>query len=168
MALLSRSMLIRFALILALMTVLVPRAFAQESSTDNEPRKDAYTVLVERAVNRLVDEDADGFKALLSRNLIAVTNRELGRGKIDFIIRERYIPFFSDFERLDTSANTTTTRDAHGSQGMAFFSSFTNTRGIQKPFVVYVLDEDGKLVVGNLLINKSMSDVVVPDPAQAR
>lgn len=141
-------------------------AAAQRGRDDLEPRTDAYTLIVERAVDTLARGDAEGFKKLLSRNLIAETERELGRGKVDFIINERFIPFFSDLESLDSAAPTTSTRDAHGSKGIAVFRTFVNKEGLQKPFVIYVLDEDGKLVIGNLLLNKSMSDVLVPRSGQ--
>jgi hypothetical protein len=75
------------------------------------------------------------------------------------MIRQQFISFFSDFHHLSANVVTTKTTDADKHQGLAVFRSFLNDAGEERPFVVYVLEEDGKLVVGNILINKTLREV---------
>jgi hypothetical protein len=130
---------------------------------DYQARPDRYSVLVEQAVDALVKADADRFRELLSPSLVKRTEASLGEGAIDTIIKERFIPFFSDFSALNDAVETLPTSDADGHKGLALFRSFRTSEGEQRPFAMYLLNEDGRLVVGNLLLNKLLYDVVSPD-----
>jgi hypothetical protein len=121
--------------------------------------------LVEEAVDALAKRDGDRFRKLLSPSLIKRTEAAMGKGAIDTIIEERFIPFFSDFVALNDSVETIPTSDADGHKGLALFYSFRTEDGDQRPFAIYLLNEDDKLVVGNLLLNKLLYDVVGADRA---
>ena len=43
--------------------------------------------------------------------------------------------------------------------GFAFFRSFTTKGGQERPFALYILEEDGRLVVGNLVVGRRFQDV---------
>jgi hypothetical protein len=137
---------------------------------DYRARPDRYSVLVEDAVGALVKGDADRFRELLSPSLVKRTEATMGKGAIDTIIKERFVPFFADFAALNDAVETLPTRDADGHEGLALFRSFRTEDGEQRPFAIYLLNEDGELVVGNLLLNKLLYDVVrgerTPVPAQ--
>jgi hypothetical protein len=44
-------------------------------------------------------------------------------------------------------------------KGIGFARSFTAQDGTDRFFVIFVLKEDGKLTIGNLLLNKTFADV---------
>lgn len=134
---------------------------------DYRARPDRYSVLVEQAVDALVKGDAARFRAMLSRSLVKRTEAAMGKGAIDTIIEQRFIPFFADFAALEDAVETLPTSDADGHAGLALFRSFRTESGAQRPFAIYLLNEDGKLVVGNLLLNKLLYDVVNADRTAA-
>ncbi len=127
---------------------------------DYRARPDKYSVLVEDAVGALVKGDADSFRELLSPSLVKRTEATMGKGAIDTIIKERFVPFFDDFTAFTDAVETLPTRDTDGHEGLALFRSFRTEDGEQRPFAIYLLNEDGRLVVGNLLLNKLLYDVV--------
>lgn len=127
---------------------------------DYRARPDKYSVLVEDAVAALVKGDAGRFRELLSPSLVKRTEATMGKGAIDTIIKERFVPFFSDFAAFTDAVETLPTQDADGHKGLALFRSFRTQDGEQRPFAIYLLNEDGELVVGNLLLNKLLYDVV--------
>jgi hypothetical protein len=121
--------------------------------------EDAYSLLVEKLIAALRDGDEDVIRSMLSSTMLTRTERELGTDAIHRIISERFIPYFSDFASLDSTVNSVRTKDAEGHEGLAFFRSFTNTAGEEKPFVVYVINEGSKVVIGNLVLNKTMNSM---------
>jgi hypothetical protein len=114
-------------------------------------RSDEYSRLFDKAISALVDGDGPSFRALLSSNTVLSESR--GPGAVDVIIRDRFIPFFSDFVVLTDSITTLPTYDSVGNTGMAIARSFKTTGGESKSFVIYIVSEKGRMVVGNLLPN---------------
>jgi len=123
-------------------------------------RSDPYGEVVRQSIEALVKGDAAAFRKLLSPSLIKRTEAQLGTGSIDTIIKVKFIPFFKGYVSLNESGETLPTKDALGHKGLALFYSFLNTDDEQRPFAIYVLYEDGKWVVGNLLLNTLRIDVV--------
>jgi hypothetical protein len=80
---------------------------------------------------------------------------------VDVIIRDRFIPFFSDFDKLTDSIATRPTFNARGETGIALARSFLTKSGEQRNFVMYLIREgkDQKVVVGNLLLNATEKDL---------
>lgn len=114
-------------------------------------RSDEYSRLFDKAISALVDGDAAKFRALLSST--TVTQETRGPGAIDAIIRDRFIPFFAEFVELTDSITTIPTYDSAGNTGMAIARSFKTSNGERKSFVIYIISEKERMVVGNLLLN---------------
>ena len=131
---------------------------AESKRSSTQFSSDDYENLVEDAVRKLVRKDSEGFKKLLSPTMLGRSEKQLGSKAIEKIINERFIPFFSDFNHLEPNGTITKTKDVEGHEGSALYRYFLNEQKTERPFVFYILEEDGKLVVGNLLINKTMRD----------
>jgi hypothetical protein len=123
-------------------------------------RSDQYSRTFNKAISALVNDDAATFRALLSASTVLSESR--GPGAIDVIIRDRFIPFFSDFSSLTQSITTLPTYSAAGESGIAFARSFKTTEGQIKYFVIYLITEgkDKRVVVGNLLLNATEKDLL--------
>lgn len=142
--------------------------FVDDKSKDIGARADEYSAIVDTAIKALVSGDGAKFRALLSPGTIRREQR--GPAAIDTIINDRYIPFFKGFKRFSSTVNTLATRDIDGHKGLALCRSFyvdapvekdgNGTKEEERFFVIYVLDEDGTLTIGNLLLNTKMSDLV--------
>jgi hypothetical protein len=143
--------------------IVAAQTAAPKGAGEYRSRSDEYSVLVRQAVDALVKDDAASFRKLLSPSLIKRTESAMGTGAIQTIIEQRFIPFFSDFYELNESVETIPTSDREGHKGLALFRSFRTEDGEDRPFAIYVLHEDGALVIGNLLLNKLLYDVVNGD-----
>jgi hypothetical protein len=124
---------------------------------------DDYQELVEKAVRLLAQGQSEEFRALLSPSMLRRSEKQLGETVIETIIKERYVPFFKTFHHFNPTVASMKTSDADGHRGVAVFRTFVDQVDQERPFVVYVLEEEGELVVGNLLINKTMRDVSLAD-----
>ncbi len=122
-------------------------------------RSDEYSRVFEKAISSLVKADAGTFRSLLSSTTLL--NETRGPGAIDAVIQTRFIPFFSDFAELTDSITTVPTYDAAGSTGLALARSFTTTGGERKSFVIYLVNEKKRVVVGNLVPNATAVDLKV-------
>lgn len=122
-------------------------------------RSDEYSRVFDKAVRALVKRDAATFRALLSS--VTVLSESRGPGAVDAIIRDRFIPFFSDFDRLTDSSATRPSFNARGETGIALARSFVTKSGEERNFVMYLIREgnDQKVVVGNLLLNATEKDL---------
>ena len=117
-----------------------------------------YGAVADRAVEALIKGDAKAFKAMLSPGTIRMEQR--GPGAIDMIISERFIPFFQGYDRPHlTNQPFPTYRRIDNVTGVGFARSFYLKDGSQRFYVIFVLNEDGSLTIGNLLLDKKLSDV---------
>ena len=114
-------------------------------------RSDEYSRVFDRAISALVKADAAAFRALLSSATVLSETR--GPGAIDVVIQDKFIPFFSDFDELSEAIATMPTFDSRGNSGIAIARSFITKGGAKKSFVIYIVAEKEKPVVGNLLLN---------------
>ena len=126
-----------------------------EADVARAARSEAYNGLVSAAVSALVAGDADAFKGLLSPNSVAVLDEET----IDGVVQSQLIPSFSDFAESGRSTYITNTQDQFGSEGFAFYTSIRTARREERPFVIYMVEENGRLVVANLLVNTTFEDM---------
>ncbi|MEN9846517.1 MAG: hypothetical protein RIS36_1664 [Pseudomonadota bacterium] len=125
----------------------VPVAMAQE-----------YGAFADKAVAALVKGNGDAFRAMLSPGTIKMEQR--GKGAIDMIIYERFIPFFEGFVKphlVDQPFPTYRRIDAV--KGVGFARSFYVSDGSERFYVIFIVHEDDKLTVGNLLLDKKLADV---------
>jgi hypothetical protein len=120
---------------------------------------DDYQEFVWTAVRTLAKGDEIGLRKLLSPSMMSRSESELGKAKVDLMIRQQFLGFFEDFHHLSANVHSTKTYDAAKRPGLAIFRSFLNEAGEEKPFVMYVIEENDSLVVGNILINKTLRDV---------
>jgi hypothetical protein len=118
-------------------------------------RSDEYSRVFDSAISALVDKKSMRFRRLLTTATVSSETR--GPGAIDLIIRDRFIPFFDDFESLTDKIATAPTFDPAGHTGLAFARSFKTTSGATKSFVIYLVEENKTVKVGNLLLNATKS-----------
>jgi len=123
-----------------------------------DARSDEYSRVFERALNCLIKKDSGCFRSLLSPFTVSQETR--GPGAIDMIIEDRFVPYFSDFSKLTDRVGTVPSYDGVGSSGLAICRSFVTTDGREKFFVLYVNLEQGKYVVGNLLLDTTLEQVL--------
>lgn len=117
-----------------------------------------YGAVADRAVEALVRGDAKAFKAMLSPGTIRMEQR--GPAAIDLIIDERFIPFFQGYVKPHlVDQPFPTYRRIDNAQGVGFARSFFVKDGSERFYVIFVLKENGSLTIGNLLLDKKLSDV---------
>jgi len=121
-------------------------------------RSDEYSRVFDRAVTCLIQKDSGCFRGLLSQFTVSQETR--GPGAVDLIIQDRYIPYFSDFERLSDRVATVPSFDGAGNTGFAICRSFLTADKREKFFVVYVVKERENYRVGNLLLDTKMEQIV--------
>lgn len=114
-----------------------------------------YSNLVGAAVTALASGDVEGFKSLMSPNFLAA----LDDATVNNVIQSQMVPFFAEFDRPGSSTFITDNTDQFGSTGFAFYTSIITTNGEERPFVIYMVEEGGRLVVANLLVNTTFEDM---------
>jgi hypothetical protein len=82
----------------------------------------------------------------------------LGKDKVVTVFQEQMLPFFVASTGVDSSSTITMTTDGFGSKGFAFYLNLTSTEG-NKPFIIYIVNENNQLVVANLVLNKTYADM---------
>ena len=115
----------------------------------------AYMGMIGPAVSALQSGDGAAFKGMMSKKFLAA----LGEETVDAVLQHNLVPFFADFSAPGSTMYVTDTEDQFGDTGYAFYTSMLTTGGQEKPFVVYVVAEDGQPVVGNLIIGKTFEDM---------
>ena len=128
-----------------------------EKATEIGSKSDRYSQVVDSATEALIHGDAKTFRSFLSPGTIKREQR--GTGAVDTIINDRFIPFFKDFKKFSANVNTIATRDSDMNRGLALARSFYTHEGSERFFVIYVLDENGTLTIGNLLLDTTMADI---------
>lgn len=123
-----------------------------------DARSDEYSKVFDRALNCLIKKDSGCFRALLSP--VTISQETRGPGAIDMIIEDRFIPYFGDFAKLTDRVGAVPSYDAVGNSGLAMCRSFMTTDGREKFFVLYVNLEQGKYVVGNLLLDTTLEQIL--------
>ena len=109
----------------------------------------AFTPLVERFLAAAAAGDAARVEALVSAGLA----RQAGRETVARVVREQFLPFFADFARRGPTTITRTT-DQFGNRGFAYYGYAVARDGTRRPFVLYVVQENGAPVVANLLVDR--------------
>ncbi len=145
--------------------VLIGIAAALPAAAQNQPTPEQALALqqeaapfvqfAQRVESVLVQGDGKAFRAMLSPTGLAAASKE----QIDAFVDGQVLPSFKGYTAA--TPNTTITRTKHpaGYVGFAFYRSFTTADGQTKPFVLYVVNEKGKLVIGNLLVGKTYQDL---------
>lgn len=80
-------------------------------------------------------------------------------GDVDVFVDQIVMPYFADYDQPVNEQWVAPTTSPAGFTGFAFYRSFTTKSGRTKPYVLYLLDENGRMVVGNLLVGKTFQDM---------
>ena len=84
-----------------------------------------------------------------------------GKAGVDAVRRylsSKVAPFFMEAKEVGKSVTVATTTDAFGSRGFVYYMYMLSKTGELRPFVLYVVNEGGKTVVANVIV-----DHLVPD-----
>ncbi len=130
---------------------------AEASATDYltmQAEAQPYEALADWAVERLRAGDAKAVMDRFSPNF----TQHLGRPAVERAFREQMLPFFKGTGGTGDPVTITKTHDGFGSQGFAFYFDL-NGAETSKPFVLYVVNEKGKLVIANIILNKTYADM---------
>jgi hypothetical protein len=114
----------------------------------------AYRQLADWAVEKLRKGDVDAVIQQFSPNFIDY----LGLQQVQSVFKKEMVPFFAGSTGLENSTTVTKTHDSFGSSGFAFYMSL-NTGGQVKPFVMYLVKENDRIVLANLVLNKTYADL---------
>ena len=124
----------------------MPDAVAQDlqMAADSAPFRAAADGFIAHAMAG----DLDGMLALLSRQLVA----RIGEPAARQALQAQIGPFFQRGGRPGNAVTVTRTTDAAGQPGFAFYMWLQDAAGgTARPFTVYVVREQGRLVVANLV-----------------
>jgi hypothetical protein len=92
--------------------------------------------------------DAAQVRSMLSPALVA----RAGDAAIRTALETQILPFFARGTAPGRSVTTTRTTDAAGQQGFAFYMWLQGADGsAQRPFTVYVVEEQGRLTIANVV-----------------
>jgi hypothetical protein len=132
----------------------IPHEASVDTYLEMQEKSAPFREKAEWVVQQLISGNITGFKENFSPNFI----RQLGMEEVENVCNTHFLPFFSGAEKISNSATVTLTTDAFGSTGYAFYLSVLK-QNIEKPFVIYMVSEDNRIVVANLLPNKTYEDM---------
>jgi hypothetical protein len=102
-------------------------------------------------VTRSMAGDVDGMQQLLSRQLVGRIGDEAARK----VLQAQIAPFFQRGRQPGGPVTITKTTDASGQPGFAFYMWMQYADApTARPFAVYVVKEQGRLVVANIVPDK--------------
>lgn len=106
-----------------------------------------------RVADEFIAAAADGEAAkahgMISSNLAERAGAEVVKQNLS----GQVLPFFAQLEEIGRSVTITQTTDGFGSTGFAFYMYLVPKSGEPRPFVIYVVEEKGKTVVANILVD---------------
>lgn len=120
---------------------------------------DQYRAFFDKALNALVNNEPEELEALMSEGLKKRSQSELSQEQFVRFLNEHLIAFFSDFKKLDPAVTSTITADADGNPGFAFYRVFMTNDLIDKAFAVYIVEEQGQLKLGNIVVGKTYREM---------
>lgn len=108
----------------------------------------AYEAVANQFIAYAQAGNADAMATLLS----AGEKRHTGLAEINAFSRQQIIPFFQSHPTCSviTVAGAT---DGFGNSGYSYYGFATNASGERAPYAIYVVNEDGKLVIGSAMVN---------------
>jgi hypothetical protein len=114
-----------------------------------------FRTLLDTAVAALAVGDGARFAQLLSPNLLHAA----GSARIDTVLQEQLLPFFRESADLSNQMTITHATDMYGNDGLAFYTAIRTRAGQARPFVGYIVEEAGRAVVANLLVNTTYEEM---------
>ena len=148
----NRSHLVLWALATALLAAQAPAAAQAAPSVASDLRmaQDAepYRRTADAFVASALAGDVARAQAMLSPTLVSRSGEAAIRRALDTQI----LPFFVQGKAPGRSVTVTRTTDAAGQQGYAFYMWLQAADpSVQRPFTVYVVEEQGRLAVANIV-----------------
>jgi len=114
-----------------------------------------YIAFADQILAAVTTDQSGALRASLSPSTLSAWSAE----DVDLFVDKIVMPFFADYAApVDEQWIAPTTHPA-GFAGFAFYRSFTTKDGRTKSYVLYVLEEDGRMVVGNLLVGKTFEEM---------
>jgi hypothetical protein len=98
--------------------------------------------------------DVPALQRTISPNMAGRVGADAIRRNLD----AKVAPFFTQAKEIGKSVTVAETTDAFGSRGYVYYMYIVAKTGERRPFVVYVVNENGRTVVANVL-----TDHLVPD-----
>ncbi len=99
-----------------------------------------------------------GDVAALEKTISANMTARVGADAIRRNLTDKVVPFFAAAGSIGRSVTITQTTDAFGSRGFAYYMYIVGKSGAQRAFVLYVVDENGRMVVANILTDHLVED----------
>jgi hypothetical protein len=144
-------MLVSLVLAAGLLIGLMPTAHAASGtvSEDLQMASDSATfrLAAEAFIARAMAGDATATQAMLSRQLV----ERSGEAAIRSALQQQILPFFQRGREPGRSVTITRTTDASGQQGFAFYMWMQFADSAARPFTVYTVKEQGRIVVANVV-----------------
>lgn len=113
-----------------------------------------FHTLAEEVIGQLMQGDVSGLQTHFSPNFL----HQIGEQTFKQVCSELLIPFFETAQTLGPSSTVTYTTDSFGNTGYAFYRTVTEGAAT-KPFIIYMVQENGRIVVANLVVNKTYEDM---------
>lgn len=142
-----------FLVLLLLLTPLPGRC--QKADLALRSRSKSYQAVAQAAVQAM----ARGDRAKVVKMFSPRFTKSMGIKGINKALTSSTLPFFAGCKGPGRSLTVTPATDAFGNQGFAFYESAAFKNGKEKPFVIYVVREGKRLVVGNILVNTTYEDM---------
>lgn len=121
---------------------------------DMQENAQPYEQLAKEVINQLIKGDIDGLRENFSPNFL----NQIGSETFEKVCAEIIMPFFADAQALGNSSTVTHTTNSFGNTGFAFYWTVM-TNAEEKPFIIYMVWEDTRIVVANLVVNKTYADM---------
>ena len=110
-------------------------------------RSGAFRAAADDFIAAAVAGDATKSMALISRNAI----NSVGQESAQSYLTTQVLPFFARFKELGKSVTIAPTSDRFGSTGFVFHLSMAPVEGDERPFAIYVVEENGAKVIADVL-----------------
>ena len=113
-------------------------------------REEAFRGTVDALVAAAASGDAARVEGMISPKMRA----QAGAEAVARVVKNQFVPFFVAHPEAVGPRTITETTDQFGNRGFAYYLYATpRGGGERRPFVVYVVEEGGRPVVGNLLVD---------------
>lgn len=107
-----------------------------------------YRQTADQFVARAMAGDVPAVQAMISQQM----QERIGAAAVRRALDAQIVPFFVQGAQVGRSVTITRTTDAVGQTGFAFYMWLTQRNGgEQRPFTLYVVEEQGKRVVANVV-----------------
>ena len=139
----------RSILAIVAMTIVAAPVFAQTPAPpaiDAPAQSDSFRRIADDFIAASATGDATKAAQMISPVIAAKT----GRQSVDRYLAGQVFPFFAQFKEVGRSVTITRTADV---TGFVFYMYMVSKTEEFRPFVIYIIEEDGAKVVANVLVD---------------